>query len=89
MSKRTLGVNAQTDPASNIFAITASDTVSDPNGPFRGIIITVAGAVKITTPDGSDVVLPSGLLAVSTVYPIHVMRVWSTGTTATGIYGLV
>jgi hypothetical protein len=46
-------------------------------------------AVKITTPDGSDVTITTGTLAVSTIYPIHVMRVWSTGTTATGIYGLV
>jgi hypothetical protein len=88
MSKRTLGVNAQTDPASSIALVTKSDTVNDTAGPFRGIMIGGVGIVKITTVDGDDVELPSGLLAVSTIYPIHVMRVWSTTTTATDIYGL-
>lgn len=79
---------SNSDPASDIFAVTESDATADPNGPFRGLVFGVAGAIKIQTSAGSTIVLPSGLLAVGIIHPIKITRVWSTGTTATSIYGV-
>ena len=80
-------LQSQTDPAHNIVAVTASDTVADPGGPFRGLLIDgTAGAVKLTTSGGTAVTLSN--LSVGVVYPFYFTRVWSTGTLATNIYGL-
>lgn len=51
----------------------------------RWLIIGVAGNIKVTPPLGAAAVtiaVPAGLL------PIQAARVWSTGTTATGIVAL-
>lgn len=89
MSRRTLNADRQTDPGSNIVAVTKSDATNDPNGPFRGICFGTAGIVKVTTLDGSDVAIPSGVLAAGVIHPLYILRVWSTTTTATDIYGVV
>jgi hypothetical protein len=66
-------------------SVTQSDTTADPNGPFAAIEATSAsGSVKITTVDGSVMTV---YLAQGLIKPIEVTRVWSTGTTATGIVG--
>lgn len=62
-------------------AVTASDTTTDPAGPFAGLLVTATGNVKFTTQRGSTVALTS--VAANTVLPFVVARVWSTGTTAT------
>lgn len=66
---------------SDAFAVTPSDTV---NLAVAGqLYIGVTGDVKVTTIGGTDVVfkaVPVGWLGV-----IRVLRVWSTGTTATNI----
>ena len=85
----TRGDSTSTAAGFNIIAVTQSDGTNDPNGPFRGIIIGAAGAIKITTMSGAAVTLPSGLLAVGVIHPLRIKRVWSTGTTATDIYGVV
>lgn len=76
-------------PASDLVAVTKSDTVADPGGPFRGILIGVAGIVKLTTNAGTTVTLPSGALAAGIIHPIRFTRVWNGTTTATDIYGIV
>lgn len=60
-------------------AVTKSDTVADPLGPFEGINVDVTGAVKMTLMDGSTaaLTLPIG------PFWAKIQRVWSTGTTAT------
>lgn len=69
------------DFARDAVAVTVSDTVADPNGPFYSLYVGVAaGAIKLTTLDGNDVTLtavPLGILK------IGCSRVWSTGTTTT------
>lgn len=68
----------QTTPATDAALVTASDSVdlAVAGYPF----VTVAGNLKVTTHDGTTLVLPSvpvGLL------PLCVSRVWATSTTAT------
>lgn len=66
-------------------AATLSDTVADPQGPFAGLLVAVAGTVKFTDQSGNVVTMGSLLAGTE----IHVVTkfVWSTGTSAT-IYGL-
>lgn len=66
-------------------AVTKSDTVSDPQGPFAGLLVAVAGAVKFTDIYGNDVT--TGSIAAGTVIPVATKRVWSSTTAAT-VYGL-
>lgn len=60
-------------------AVTPSDSVADPAGPFRALYIGAAGTVKLTTADGSVLVLPN--VGAGTILPVAFTRVWSTGTT--------
>lgn len=53
----------------------------------RGLMVTVAGDVAVTTVDGSAITLPG--LVPGVIYPIRVKIVKVSGTTATGIIGLV
>ena len=76
-------------PADDLVAVTKSDATADPGGPFRGILVGVAGVVKLTTNAGTTVTLGSGVLAAGVIHPIRFTRVWSTTTTATDIYGIV
>lgn len=55
--------------------------------PVRGLMVTVAGAVKITTLLGTAIVIPA--LQPGIVYPIGAKRVWAASTVATGIVGLI
>jgi hypothetical protein len=77
-----LPLRAPVTPAAvDAVVVTASDTVADPNGPFFALYVGVAaGAIKLTTLAGNDVLLtavPIGKL------DIGCTRVWSTGTTTT------
>jgi len=62
-------------------AITKSDTVNDPAGPFAGLLVTVIGNVAFVTTSGDTVTLTA--VAANTVIPFATKRVDSTGTTAT------
>jgi hypothetical protein len=66
-------------------ALTQSDTVADPLGPFRAIWVNVAGNLKVTFQDGT-----TGTFTVASAsrFEGRISRVWSTGTTATGLTGL-
>jgi hypothetical protein len=64
----------------------ASDTVDalvGDNGysiPSRGLMLAVAGAVKIITANGQTITFASGELTAGVVYPFMVTRVFATGT---------
>lgn len=66
-----------------LFNFTASDS-ADLAYNTRALVVGVAGNVKLTDPDGNTdtFALPSGVI------PIRAQRIWSTGTTATGLVGI-
>ena len=72
-------------PASTLLDIVPSDS-SDLPHVLSGLNVATPGTVRVTTKDGStgDVFVAAG-----TFFPLRVTRVWATGTTATGIRGLV
>jgi len=59
--------------------VTASDTVNDPEGPFRSIRSAAAGTVKVTTISGNTRVM--SFLAGET-RKVGILRVWANGGTA-------
>ena len=73
------------DPATDAFLFSFSDTVDETNI-CRGFIPEDAGNAKVTTMDGSDVVL-TGLLA-GVLYPLRITRIWAASTTITGAAGV-
>lgn len=72
------------DPAVTIFDITPNDT-ADLAYVTTALNVATPGDVRVTAADGSI-----GTLSVHAgqAVPVRVMRVWQTGTTATGICGL-
>jgi hypothetical protein len=68
--------------------LTGSGTISNnaiPTQPCQLYInCTVAGTMKITTAGGDDVT--TDISAGSYIFPVHVIRVWDTGTSATATY---
>lgn len=73
----------QDDPCTHAAVVTPSDVDNLGTIP-RCLLIGAAGAIKVTTRGGEAVTLQvqAGIL------PLRVSRVWSTGTTATGIVAL-
>jgi hypothetical protein len=67
-------------------AVTPSDTVADPNGPFAAFATGTGGNIKVQTAKGNALVLSS--CAAGIIMPMLITRVWSTGTAATGVVGL-
>ena len=65
-------------------AVTPSDSAD--LSQFSVIYVGSAGAVKVTTAQGSTVTF-SGLAAGQTI-PVRVRRVWATGTTATNLLAI-
>ena len=72
-------------PAERAFAITGNDSTDLTVYP-RAIYVGGAGNVKVTTLGGDTVTL-NGAVAGS-ILPVRVVRVFSTGTTATNLIGL-
>lgn len=74
-----------TDPAITVFDIVPDDAV-DLTQVTTSLNVATPGTVRVTTVDGStsDVSVHPG-----NAFPIRARRVWLTGTTATGIRGLV
>ncbi len=67
------------DTATDAVAVTASDSVADPNGPFRALYVGAAGNITLQTLDNRQVLLtavPLGILKIGCT------RVWSSGTAA-------
>ena len=73
------------DPAIMAFPITPDDSQDLPHV-TTSLNVATPGTVRVTTLDGStaDITVHPGQ-----AFPIRVRRVWSTGTTATGLFGLV
>lgn len=73
------------DPAVTAFDITPNDN-TDLDQPTTALNVATPGTVRVTTIDGSvsDILIHPGH-----AFPIRVQRVWMTGTSATGIRGLV
>jgi hypothetical protein len=67
-------------------AITQSDTLADPAGPFAALFTGAGGTIKLTTIQNQTVTLAS--VAAGIILPIATQRVWSSTTTATGLIGL-
>jgi len=82
MADRLAGKYGSTD-SGFLFNFTASDSTDLPHV-TRALIVGAAGNVKITDPDGltDTYTLPAGQ------YTIRATRIWSTGTTATGLVGI-
>jgi hypothetical protein len=68
------------------FDITPNDA-SDLSSVTRAIIISTAGDVAVVLKNGDTLTLPA--LAAGVIYPVRVSRILSTGTTATGLKGLI
>ncbi|MFM9871991.1 MAG: hypothetical protein ACKVQS_00840 [Fimbriimonadaceae bacterium] len=84
--KRTDGsIVGHQDPVFDAFAVTPSDT-ADLAQVTRGVYVGGAGALKVTLAGGSTVTF-TGLTA--GIWPFEVVRIFATGTTATGLIGLV
>lgn len=73
-------------PAVSIFLITPNNSV-DLSTPTRGLSIAAEGDLRVLTINDETVTVPEGALAAGIIHPICVKRVYSTGTTATGIVG--
>lgn len=71
--------------AVNCIAITPAD--SDLVAPVRALYIGGSGNIKINDTGGGAVTF-YGVVA-GTILPVMARRVWSTGTTATNIVGLI
>lgn len=81
----TLENSAQIVPAEHAYRITPSD-VNDLIAPTRGIYVGIAGNLRVRMVDGSDETFEN--LAAGIIHPMRVIRVFATGTAATGIRGL-
>lgn len=77
----------ETDPTAPVTApadITPSD-VSNLPLPIRGFHVGTAGNVRVTAPNGVDVVYVG--LQAGVPYPYAAVKVWSTNTTAGSLVG--
>lgn len=78
--------NGPTSPSAfDAFAIAPSDTV-DLAQPARALFVAVSGDVSLTTLAGTHVTFQN---VAAGLFPVAATRVWATGTTATGLRGLV
>lgn len=71
-------------PPSHLAAVTPSDT-NDLATASRALNVEQNGFVRVTTVGGDTGTL---FIAAGCTFPVRVRRVWSTGTTATGIVAL-
>jgi len=67
--------------------VTPDDTTNDPAGPFAGFHTGSGGTIVVRTVKGTVRALPS--LPAGIIFPLAIMRVNATGTTATGVLGMV
>ena len=75
-----------TSPVMGGFDITPDDGADLPKV-TRGLMVATAGDVAVKFKSGDTLTLPG--LTPGVVYPLRVARVMATGTTATGLKGLV
>ncbi|MDX1781131.1 MAG: hypothetical protein R3256_07405 [Thalassovita sp.] len=72
-------------PASGVFSIPPDDLADLPTA-TRALNVAQSGTVQVTTVDGSTATL---YVVAGIAFPVRVQRVHATGTTATGIVGLI
>lgn len=72
-------------PAVDAVAITPTDVGDDAGGPYRALYVGVAGNVKLKTLGGQSVTFTNVPVG---VFPVAWTQLFSTGTTATGMFGL-
>lgn len=68
-------------------AVTQSDSVDDPAGPFAGFHSGSGGTVKVTTIRGTTATITN--IPAGVIYTLSIKRVWSGTTTASGVLGMV
>ncbi|MDB4350214.1 hypothetical protein OAA38_00215 [bacterium] len=73
-------------PAKDAFAISGNDS-TDLAKSTRSIYVGGSGNIKLTTIDGSTVTFNSAIAG--SILPIRAKRIFSTGTTATNLIGLL
>jgi len=71
-------------PATHLIEVVPSDTV-DLSVSSRALNVAASGSVRVTTVGGDTATVA---IAAGSTMPIRVRRVWSTGTTATGIVAM-
>jgi hypothetical protein len=71
----------------NAIAVTASDTVDDPGGPFAGFYTGSGGTIRVLTIKNGDVTFAN--LVAGVVMTVAIRRVFSSTTSATGVFGMV
>ena len=76
---------AMSDPARHVMAITPDDDANAMPEPTRALAVNAEGLVMVTTAGGQTVDL---FVAPGAPFPVRVVKVWATGTTARGIRGL-
>lgn len=71
-------------PATDVIEIIPDDA-NDLSDITKALNAATAGTIRVTTEGGTttDVFIAAGV-----VFPLRVRRIWSTGTTATGLRGL-
>jgi hypothetical protein len=67
-------------------AVSPSDTVNDPAGPYAAFHTGSGGTIRVLTIAAEDTTLVS--IPAGVIYPLAIKRVFSSTTTATGIVGL-
>lgn len=72
-------------PATIVLQLSPDDTTDLPM-PSRALNAAQEGTVRVTTTGGTTATL---YIAAGICLPVRVTRVWATGTTATGLTGLV
>lgn len=75
----------QLSTSQDAFNVVPSDTDDLPAPTYGGFWLAKVGTVKVTTRAGTVLTLPSG----QTYWNLVVTKIWATGTSATGIVGLV
>lgn len=73
-------------PVQGGFDINPSDG-SDLAQVTRAVMVSVAGDLAVTLKNGDSITLPG--LTPGVIYPVRASQIHSTGTTATGIKGLI
>lgn len=68
---------------SDAYDAVPSDTIDLATGITKGIWVDVSGTLKVKLASGSDITLAS--VIAGTWHPMSVIRVYATGTSATGI----
>ena len=78
--------NGLTGPICGGFDVTPDDATDLPQM-ARGVMVGSAGDVAVVLKSGDAITLPA--LSPGVIYPLRIARVLATGTTASGIKGLI